>query len=150
TELADLAEDGEVGVDLDPRADLGRRQRQAHARADASTQSPVGGLGPHARPPRLAVRFLDGDGAFEREADGADLDLEATFVCAPGHGLEGLDSPTATSDRRTIHQHPPQARTLDGNPAFLRNCPRPPRNVPGPPAPRLVPPATPERAPDPP
>src|SRR5262245_2311888 len=150
TELADLAEDGEVGVDLDPRADLGRRQCQAHARADASTQSPVGGLGPHARPPRLAVRFLNGDGAFERKADGADLDLEAAFVRAPVDGLEGLDARHATSDRRNIHQQLPQARALDGNQAFLRERHRTPRNVTGHPAPRLVPPATPERAPDPP
>src|SRR5262249_24843342 len=86
-ELADLAEGGEVGGDLDARAALGRRQRRAHARADAPPQSPIGGLGPHARPPRLAVRFLNGDGAFERKADGADLDLEAAFVRAPVDGL---------------------------------------------------------------
>src|SRR5207302_9297943 len=92
TELADLAEDREVGVDLDTRAGVGGRQRQAHPGANAAPESTIVGFGPHPCAARGAVGFLDGDRALEREADRTHLNLESSAVRAAVHRLDGLDA----------------------------------------------------------
>src|SRR5262245_5933901 len=65
TELPDLAEHGEVGVDLHARTDLDRHQREMEAGADPSTQPPVVRLGAHSRSPSAPVRLLHDDRALE-------------------------------------------------------------------------------------
>src|SRR2546426_12240879 len=73
TELSDLAEDGEIGLDPNARAALGWSERETQSGADPSAQAPVVGLGSHSRPPEISILFLHGEGAVEREADRADL-----------------------------------------------------------------------------
>src|SRR5437899_12170230 len=62
TELSDLAEDGEVGLDVQACPTLGRGQCEAHARADPSASPTVVGLAPHARPPGAWLPVPHGHG----------------------------------------------------------------------------------------
>src|SRR5262245_35056667 len=55
TELTDLAEDGEVGLDVQARPPLHASQGETELRPDPSSHAAIVGLGAHARPPRIPV-----------------------------------------------------------------------------------------------
>src|SRR6266850_1791551 len=127
TELADAAEDGEVGLDAQARAALARREGEAHARADPAAHPTVVGLGPHASSPPGSILLLDGHGALERKTDRTNLDSQATFVGARVDGLDGLDPRDAARHLRDLHQEIPQTLSLNGDHALLREGHRVPR-----------------------
>src|SRR5437870_4769677 len=120
TELADLAEDGEVGLDLQARPTIARRQRKAHPCSNPAAQSLVAGFGAHARTPGDGILLLHGHRAPERKPDGADLDFEAPSVRACLHRFDAFDTRNAARYAGYVHQEVPQALALHGDHALLR------------------------------